>query len=65
MSKMLIFLVIFDLNFVVFYVMLFNLNVDMESYQNDCMFVSGFATSVAQLYLYIYELDPQDIVMTL
>ena len=52
MSKMLIFLVIFDLNFVVFYVM-FNLNVDMKSYQNDCMFVSGFATSVAQLYLYI------------
>ena len=52
MSKMLIFLVIFDLNFVVFYVMLFNLNVDMESYQNDCMFVSGFATSVARLYQY-------------
>ena len=52
MSKMLIFLVIFDLNFVVFYVMLFNLNVDMKSYQNDCIFVSGFATSVICQYAY-------------
>ena len=49
---MLNFLVKFGLYFVVFYVMLFNLDVGMKSYQNDCMFVSGFATSVARLYLY-------------